>query len=187
MALPFPTPDSLAPAFALSPVTTADAESLARIYYASFATDPANTYWWPADPDPMLAWMVTRIRRKIAKPDVRHYKITHRPTGDMVAFARWDVPAGSTGFGAYLGEEEATQGLPPPATTSTDTTRGYADLEIPPGADEALCRGFFDALARASEKWVKSDMLGTALFVPPPHLKSRLADLFTLPPPKAFR
>lgn len=175
MALPFPIPAGLFPAFTMAAPTEADAESLAEIYYEAFRTDPSNTYWWPAEKEPMMQWMVPRIRNKMRDRSVRHFKVVDAQTGDMVAFARWDIPEGSIKFGEWLGgggeadvselvkgEGEPANGAAPAALTGgTEAPQPTsAPMEIPPGADAELCRDFFDGLSRMSSKWVTPDMLG---------------------------
>lgn len=185
MTLPFTIPPGLlAPDFTMSPITDPDeAQRIAEVYYAAFQTDPSNTYWWSADTPAMMEWMVRRIRRQMADPSVRHFKVVDA-SGDLVAFARWDVPKGSVAFGEWMGggaggtgggmgkdvtglvEGEAevasdqkplTGGAEVPQPSSTAAT---ATLDAPRGADPELCRGFFDGLSRMSDKWMRDDMLG---------------------------
>lgn len=187
MALPFPLPAGLLHAdFTMSRTTEADAERIAEIYYAAFQTDPGNTYWWSADTPAMMEWMVRRIRRKMGDRSVRHFKVVDARTGDMVAFARWDVPQGSDAFGEWVGGDEVNDsgevdvsGLvksegetngeaPEPLTGGVDAPHSSSpgDLDIPRGADPELCRGFFDGLSRMSDKWMAQDMLGKQRGVP---------------------
>ncbi|KAK8074114.1 hypothetical protein PG994_005013 [Apiospora phragmitis] len=86
-------------------MTAADTDAAAVVYCESFKTDPANTYWWPKDLAPLLAWCSGRMRLKLRDPLVRVFKITDTANGEMVAFARWDVPTGSTRFGTWIGGE----------------------------------------------------------------------------------
>lgn len=185
MALPFALPPGLLHAdFTMSHTTEADAERIAEIYYAAFQTDPGNTYWWSADTPAMMEWMVRRIRRKMRDRSVRHFKVVENRTGEMVAFARWDVPQGSDAFGEWVGgdevngsgevdvsglvegegegEGEANGEVPGPLTGGVDAPHSSpsAALDIPRGADPELCRGFFDGLSRMSSKWMGKDMLG---------------------------
>ncbi|KAH8648606.1 hypothetical protein BX600DRAFT_475537 [Xylariales sp. PMI_506] len=90
--LPFPVPASLAPSFVMSACTQADAGALADLYLDAFATDPGNTFWWPADRAPIREWVVKRTLHKMADRGVRHFKVAEAETGEIVAFARWDVP-----------------------------------------------------------------------------------------------
>lgn len=189
MSLPFPLPPGLLHAdFTMSRTTEADAGRIAEIYYAAFQTDPGNTYWWSADEPAMMEWMVRRIRRKMGDRSVRHFKVVDARTGDMVAFARWDVPPGSNAFGEWAGGDgvngsgevdvselvegegdgEANGEAPGPLTGGVDAphSSSSADLDIPRGADPELCRGFFDGLSRMSSKWMAQDMLGKQRGVP---------------------
>ncbi|KAK7717320.1 hypothetical protein SLS64_002810 [Diaporthe eres] len=185
MALPFPLPAGLHADFTMSRTTEADAERIAEIYYAAFQTDPGNTYWWSADTPAMMEWMVRRIRRKMADRSVRHFKVVDARTGDMVAFARWDVPQGSDAFGEWVGDDEingsgevdvsglvegegegeANGEASEPLTGGVDAphSSSSAALDIPRGADPELCRGFFDGLSQMSSKWMGQDMLGLSL------------------------
>ncbi|KAI3398255.1 hypothetical protein diail_9593 [Diaporthe ilicicola] len=173
MALPFPVPASLSPAFTMSHATEADAECLAEVYYAAFQTDPGNTYWWPADKEPMMEWTVRRTRGKMRDRSVRHYKVVDVQTGDVVAFARWNIPEGSTRFGEWPGGdgEVDVSGLvrsegeaPAPLTGGANTPgQSPAALDLPLGSKEELCRDFFDGLSRMSSKWVTKDMLNLSL------------------------
>lgn len=184
MALPFSIPPGLLHAdFTMSPTTEADAERIAEIYYAAFQTDPGNTYWWSADTAAMMEWMLSRIRRKMADRSVRHFKIVDTRTGDMVAFARWDVPRGCNAFGEWVGgdevngqveadvsglvkegesESKANGEAPAPLTEGDEAPQpsSSAAVDIPRGADPELCQGFFDGLVRMSSKWMAEDMLG---------------------------
>lgn len=182
MALPFTIPPGLlAPDFTMCPVTDSDVKCIAEIYYAAFQTDPGNTYWWSADTPAMMEWMYRRIRRKIADPSVRHFKVVDA-SGDMVAFARWDIPKGSVAFGEWMGggagevnggkgadvtglvegesEVAAEQPLTGGAEVPQPSSVAAATLDIPRGADPELCRDFFDGLSRMTDKWMKDDMLG---------------------------
>lgn len=152
----------------------ADAERMAEIYYEAFQTDPGNTYWWPDDRDGMMEWMVRRIRRKTRDPSMRHFKVIDAVTGDMVAFARWDVPRGSAALGGWPGgdvevgvpgpvggEVEVNGEAPVPLTGGTEAPKpSPADADLPRGVDVELCQGFFDGLVRMSSKWMTEDMLG---------------------------
>lgn len=88
MALPFLPPASLDSSFAMSCPTEADIDTLAEVYYASFAEDPNNTWWWPRDRDAMFEWLHGRIRGKMADRNVRHFQVVDRRAGEVVAFAR---------------------------------------------------------------------------------------------------
>lgn len=191
MALPFPVPPGLLhPDFTLTHATEPDAEDVAEIYYAAFQTDPGNTYWWSDDREGMMEWMVTRISRKMADPSMRHFKVVDARTGEMVAFARWDIPRGSAAFGEWLGGEgvngggvevadvsslvkkgegEANGEVAAPLTGGADAPQpsSSAASDLPRGADPELCRGFFDGLVRMSSKWMAEDMLGKQLATSP--------------------
>lgn len=103
-ALPFPQPPSLPSTFLLAPaVYPQDLSELSGIYYDAFAAEPENTFWWSPTRDQMMRWLEYRVTTKFANPSVRHYKIVDKPTGKIVAWARWDIPEGAVGFGTNGG------------------------------------------------------------------------------------
>lgn len=191
MALPFRVPPGLLPAdFTMAHAVEADAERMAEIYYEAFQTDPGNTYWWPDDRDGMMEWMVRRIRRKTRDPSMRHFKVVDAGTGDMVAFARWDVPRGSAALGGWpRGDQvngggveadvpgsveaktEANGEATGPLTGGTEAPQpSPAGADLPRGVDVELCQGFFDGLVRMSSKWMTENMLGKRRGVPRPEV-----------------
>ncbi|KAI0130300.1 hypothetical protein BJ170DRAFT_593814 [Xylariales sp. AK1849] len=176
MSLPFPSPTFLSPEFIMSRCTPADIDALAVVYYDAFKSDAGNSYWWSPDKSSMLDWMGRRVRRKMADRGVRHFKITDVESGDLIAWARWDIPENSSSFGDFIDDENAavdatqlvqsehdparqtgeTQEVAPSASIVESTP---ASSDYPEGANPALCRGFFDALARGSAEWHTGDML----------------------------
>jgi hypothetical protein len=125
----------------------------------------------------MMAWMRRRISKKMADRGVRHFKVTEANSGDLVAWARWDVPAGSTHFGEWIDTEQdivdvsnIVKSEPEPASAAQWSQEICASapavapqvtsVDIPEGADPFVTRNFFDAIAGASEKWYTDDMLG---------------------------
>lgn len=76
-----------------------DIEELVKIQMEAFSADPANIYWWSPNRDVMRAWLGERLRNKLFDPDVRYFKINDIESGDLVAWARWQVPDGFTGLG----------------------------------------------------------------------------------------
>ncbi|KXJ90982.1 acyl-CoA N-acyltransferase [Microdochium bolleyi] len=98
--LPFPAPPSLHSSFAMLPASLpGDLEQMTAIYYAAFASDPGNCFWWAPTREQQETWLKARITKKFSDPAVRHYKIVHVETGDIAAWARWDIPEGAVGFG----------------------------------------------------------------------------------------
>lgn len=176
MEAPFPVPASLAPGFVCSPMTYADTDAAAVVYHESFGADPANTYWWPRDLAPLLAWCSGRMRIKLDDPFVRIFKITDAATGDMVAYARWDVPKDSTKFGAWIGggigkadvtalvesngqtaaADQATKQQP----LTADDKAAPAVGDYPEGGNHEIANMFFSALGESQKKWKTDDMLG---------------------------
>ncbi|KAL7623486.1 hypothetical protein AAE478_007168 [Parahypoxylon ruwenzoriense] len=184
MSLPFPVPLSLPPSLLISHCTTEDINTLTEVYYDAFRTDPRNAFWWPADKKAMIAWMSRRIRRKMSDRHVRHFKVTDRQSGDLVAFARWDVPEGhEEAFGDWIGDDGAAAttvvNAPPAAATGENSetaeqgvdlpvTSGRVEVPTPPafdypeGARPELCLRFFNALGAMSEKQNAKAMLADA-------------------------
>ncbi|KAI1085210.1 acyl-CoA N-acyltransferase [Whalleya microplaca] len=187
---------ALSSSFTLSPCTPADIDAVAAVYHASFASDRANTFWWPRDPGAMLAWTIQRVRRKMRDPTVRHFKVVDG--GELVAFARWDVPVGHEDmFGAWDGEgvgggydEEGKKeeergdgnrdrdrgievGEVGDADPLVDDAAASAPVPYPEGARPDLCRLFFDALAGASKQWHEETMLGLSLLCTSPKYHRR--------------
>ncbi|KAH9900295.1 acyl-CoA N-acyltransferase [Xylariomycetidae sp. FL2044] len=175
--LPFPSPRSLAPSFVMSPGVPddPDADAMADIYYDAFRTNWGLTYWWPAERDHILTWMRRRIRRKLADPRARHYKVSDAGTGELVAWARWDIPAGhehdfpSPSAGADLDTPvEHGEGKGENTARSADTgdagapeqKPAPAQMSCPEGTDPEMMREFFRRLGVMQEKWGANDMLG---------------------------
>ncbi|KAI0164524.1 acyl-CoA N-acyltransferase [Hypoxylon sp. FL1284] len=184
MALPFPVPDTLAPAFTLSRCTEADIESMCAAYYDSFVEDPRNTFWWPGRPA-MFAWMRGRMVRKLGDRDTRHFKVADAASGDLVSFARWDIPEGhGRTFGelveekqpldvtqavtAVAGEAGGDDGDVPVTSAPVDAAKPSAAADLPEGADPVLCNHFFDMLHAMAEKQDAKAMLGLSLLCTSP-------------------
>ncbi|KAI1453702.1 acyl-CoA N-acyltransferase [Annulohypoxylon moriforme] len=190
MALPFPTPPSLSPAFSMSQCTAADVDDLAEVYYVSFQMDPRNTFWWPDDKEAMLVWMKRRIRKKMADRSTRHFKVTDVKNGDIVAFSRWDIPEGhGIALGEYVEEDAATvdvsrivtegtgdatrrEDLLPMSSAPVDATTTHT-VDIPQGARPELCLKFFNELRDMSEKQKAKAMLGLSLLCTAPNYHRR--------------
>ncbi|KAI1099185.1 hypothetical protein F4804DRAFT_92442 [Jackrogersella minutella] len=166
MALPFPVPH-LPPWLSISCCTVADVDEIAEVYYEGFQTDLRNTFWWSEDKDAMFAWMKRRIRRKMADPSVRHFKVTNVDGGDIVAWARWDIPGG---LAAALGGAMQGENLPvgsAPVETSTPA------IDYPEGVRPELCQVFFSALREMAEKHNTKTMLGLSLLCTSPKYHRR--------------
>lgn len=172
MALPFPIPSDLSPEFTLSRLTAADVEGLIEVYYVAFQGDKRNTFWW-SDRERMMEWMRRRVRRKMDDRSVRHFKITDVKSGDLVAFARWDIPKGhEEAFGEWVGDDSAPmdvsgvfaatsrEGEDPAVNTAPAEAINPPTFDYPVGARPELCKVFFDALKDMSEKQNADAMLG---------------------------
>ncbi|KAI0554661.1 hypothetical protein F4679DRAFT_526990 [Xylaria curta] len=156
MALPFAPPAFMDASFTMSRPTKADIHTLAKIYFDSFATDPANTYWWSQDHDAMFEWLHERIRRKMSDRSVRHFQILDDQK-EVVAFVRWDIPEGyEAQFGEWVGFDDVLDvsqavgqdGADEPAAVTTApveeaTLADAKTISIPRGADPELCGTFF--------------------------------------------
>ncbi|XXH03829.1 ubiquinone biosynthesis monooxygenase Coq7 [Hypoxylon texense] len=182
MALPFPIPDSLAPAFTLSHCTAEDTDAMIEVYYDGFETDSRNTFWWSSDKEAMFRWMKRRIRRKMDDNTTRHFKVTDAQSGGLVAFARWDIPEGhEAAFGEWIGPVDVSQtvtagegardgqgeGNLPVASAPVEAITPPA-TDYPEGARPELCKIFFDALGVMSEKQHAKTMLGLSLLCTSP-------------------
>ncbi|KAI1806016.1 acyl-CoA N-acyltransferase [Daldinia bambusicola] len=196
MALPFATPSFLAEGFSISYCTPADADIVADVYYEAFATDRRNTFWWPPNKEDMFAWMKRRILRKMDDRRVRHFKITDHKSGDVVAFARWDIPEGyGKAFGEWIGDEGSTIDVSQivkagKEDAAEDTPTNSAPVEAinppfadyPKGSKPELCKVFFDALKVASAKHNADAMLGLSLLCTSPKYYRRGAAKALLEP-----
>lgn len=94
----FPVPTTLSSEFVLSPVNLDDIDDMISCHHAAFNTDEERV-WWPLDLDAMRAWQHANMRRNIPKSDRRYFKITHVPSGTLVAWACWGLPKGFKGLG----------------------------------------------------------------------------------------
>ncbi|KAK8023763.1 hypothetical protein PG993_011829 [Apiospora rasikravindrae] len=202
MTLPSLAPASLAPGLVLSPLTDADTDAAAVVYYDAFKVDPANGSWWPKELPPLLAWCSGRMKLKLRDPLVRIFKITAgTEAGEMVAFARWDVPAGSTRFGTWLehdkvdvtglAEESGSDGTAAaaaavaetkaPLTASADAA-APAPGDYPEGGNVEIADRFFSALNASQKKWKTDDMLGLSLLcVSPKYFRKGIASALLTP------
>lgn len=197
MALPFPPPTALlsSPSFVMARPTSADVESMSNIYYDSFQTDPGNTYWWSRDRASQVAWLNRRVEGRLRDPSMRHFKIIDVDAGnEIVAWARWAVPQGSSkafGEGAdAVGEERGPDSVAEeetgPTTAAADADAdaepptasagapAAAAVDYPEGADPATCQGFFDAMESISKKWDASNLLSKLIST---SLKCELDDI----------
>ncbi|KAK8098820.1 uncharacterized protein PG998_012061 [Apiospora kogelbergensis] len=185
MALPFPVPTSLAPGLVISRMTKEDTDAAAVVYHESFGSDPANGYWWPEDLAALLSWCSERMRLKMDSPHVRIFKVNDVETGEMVAYARWDVPKNSTKFGEWAGGETdegtttaATADQAAPATANA----GFSPSDFPEGANVEIASRFFSALGESQKKHMTDDMLGLSLLcVSPRHFRRGIATALLAP------
>ncbi|EPS38022.1 hypothetical protein H072_8249 [Dactylellina haptotyla CBS 200.50] len=164
--LPFAIPGSLSPFFDIIPSSPQDAVAFAKVWLDSFATDSRNTFWWSTDHNIMVGWIGRRMIRKMRDSEVRHFKVIEITTGGVVAFARWTLPKdGHEVYGEWIAPHEPGDELaedPGAGASGIASTVEIAagPLVCPTGADSTACRIFFDALGRASNKWVTPTTLG---------------------------
>ncbi|KAI1468019.1 acyl-CoA N-acyltransferase [Daldinia caldariorum] len=191
MALPFATPSSLAEGFSISYCTSTDVDIIADIYYDTFATDKRNAFWWPPNKEDMFTWMKVRVLRKMDDRRVRHFKVTDGKSGDVVAFARWDIPEGyEKAFGEWVGDDGSAVEVSQTVKTGENTPANSAPVEAvdpptadyPKGSNPELCKVFFDALKVASEKYDADAMLGLSLLCTSPKYYRRGAAKALLEP-----
>ncbi|KAK8070612.1 Acyl-CoA N-acyltransferase [Apiospora hydei] len=184
-------------------MTEADTDAAAAVYYESFKQDPANGYWWPKALPPLLAWCSDRMKAKLSDPLVRIFKITAGTAdGEMVAYARWDLPAGSTRFGTWIGGEKdkvdvtalveesggssngaaaAAAEKKSPLTASADAA-APAPGDYPEGGNHEIADRFFSALNASQKKWKTDDMLGLSLLcVSPKYSRKGIATALLAP------
>ncbi|KAI1303247.1 acyl-CoA N-acyltransferase [Xylaria venustula] len=194
MALPFLAPASLDSAFVITRPKAADIDTLSEVYFESFATDPGNTYWWSPDHDAMREWLRDRIQTKMADRNVRHFSIIDQKEGNIVSFARWDIPKGyEARFGEWVGDDDALDvsrvvaehGADEPATVvPVEETEPIAAKTMagPRGSDPELCQTFFSVLSTLSKKWNAEQMLGLSLLCTSPKYHRRGAAKALLAP-----
>ncbi|KAI1120808.1 hypothetical protein F5Y10DRAFT_282996 [Nemania abortiva] len=172
MALPFPPPVCLDSSFIMSRPTEANIDALVKVYYDAFVEDPDNTWWWPRDRSAMFEWLRGRIQGKMADRNVRHFQVVDREGGEVVAFARWDIPRGYEAmFGEWIGSGNDALDVSHAviAEGQHDTATSVAKtVATPRGADPELCRFFFAGLASLSKKWNADKMLGLSLLCTSP-------------------
>ncbi|RYO89314.1 hypothetical protein DL766_005154 [Monosporascus sp. MC13-8B] len=178
MALPFPPPASLSPSFIMAPPTEADVDAMTDVHLEAFEMDRRNTYWWSPDRAAQRAWMRRRIERKMREPGTRHFKIADVASGDLVAWARWNVPEGKeTAFGVAVAAETG-----PTTATAEVTATAQTVTDYPEGAEPELCRSFFDALYSMAKKWDAKSMLGLSVLCTSPKYFKRGAAKALLTP-----
>lgn len=100
------------------------------VYYDAFGTDPKNGYWWSPSKDNMMAWMQKRIRKKMDDRAVRHFKITDVTSGDLVGFARWDIPEGVAHFGDWVGAANFDANVTSLVNSEQEKAQRGADQEL---------------------------------------------------------
>ncbi|RYP67046.1 hypothetical protein DL771_007465 [Monosporascus sp. 5C6A] len=208
MALPFPPPASLSPSFIIAPPTEADVEAMADIYFEAFGTDRESVYWWSPNRAAQVAWIRRRVERKMRDPSVRHFKIADVASGDLVAWARWNVPEGKeAAFGpaavadahgrdvsrllvpkeeeeAVAGENKTAAAAETGPTTAADEATATAPdvADYPEGADPELFKGFLNALDGMAKKWDAKSMLSLSVLCTSPKYFKRGAAKALLTP-----
>ncbi|KAI1486607.1 acyl-CoA N-acyltransferase [Biscogniauxia mediterranea] len=172
----------------MSRATESDLDDLIDAYYEAFRLDPGNTYWWSPDRGHMQRWLRHRILKKMNDRSFRHFKISDGTTGDLVAWARWNIPEG---YDAHFGPHVDGQGdeIMGGGGREVDVSRiveeedrraengapvgAVAPLDYPEGGNPAFCREFFGAIQNMSEKWGAKKMLGLSLLCTAPKYHRR--------------
>ncbi|KAI0850505.1 hypothetical protein F5Y00DRAFT_260378 [Daldinia vernicosa] len=158
--LPFPQPSELLPVGFV----------MAR-FIDAFSASPEFTYWWSPSPDVMRAWHASRIRGRFSDPTTQQFKVADASSGAVVAFAKWDPPAGMKGLrdGFVVYDEEGREvvgledlgegGKIGGAVQEKKEEKKKKKLKAPEGADERLYEEFFDGLETMGEKWRSHEKL----------------------------
>ncbi|KAI0193455.1 hypothetical protein F4808DRAFT_442212 [Astrocystis sublimbata] len=185
-ALPFLRPKTLPEGFTMSRCTPGDVQGMAEVYMDAFGNTTSGptsdkspygdggeyTYWW-GPPSSMTTWNAERIRRRFADIGTQQFKVVEDATGQIVAWAKWDLPLGAArdtdkkkmadmmeGFSTY--EDEVENG------GKRDGGKGSADEQTsaksyaqgpPEGANVVSFHDFFDGLVGAEKKYRTEEKL----------------------------
>ncbi|OTA88316.1 hypothetical protein M434DRAFT_80432 [Hypoxylon sp. CO27-5] len=110
----------------------------------------------------------------MADRSTRHFKVTDSQSGDLVAFARWDIPEGyGSAFGGAVAAGEGVRDEKQGGENFTVTTAPAEAIaphimDHPEGARPELCQLFFNALSDMSKKQNAKAMLGLSLLCTSP-------------------
>ncbi|KAH6654660.1 hypothetical protein BKA67DRAFT_535971 [Truncatella angustata] len=110
MLAELPTPKSLSPDFALSPITPDDIDGLITCHHNAFSS-PAERYWWAPDLGAMRVFQRRTMALNLTKPGRRYYKITHRASGKVAAWTTWVLPKGFESLGGVPAAAAAADNL----------------------------------------------------------------------------
>jgi hypothetical protein len=80
-------------AFPLTLAIEADIPSMIPVYKAAFSHNAlSNETFANVDPSVLDSFLLARFKSHFQKRENRHFKITERSTGKLVAFVRWGYP-----------------------------------------------------------------------------------------------
>ncbi|KAI1136968.1 acyl-CoA N-acyltransferase [Hypoxylon sp. FL0543] len=198
MALPFPHPSALLPpGFTMSRCAPADVPGMTAVceyqfYYDMRAFPPGSpfTFWWAPSVDTMREWHANRIRVRFADPSTHQFKVVDDATGAVVAFAKWDPPAGLRGVrrGFVLYDEEGREVVVGADGGKEGEGEGEGEgvggaegsgrtakkiIEAPEGADKAVYEDFFGRLKSMAEKWRANEKLALSILCTDPAYRGR--------------
>ncbi|KAI0132147.1 acyl-CoA N-acyltransferase [Xylariales sp. AK1849] len=162
MALPFPRPVSLSPAFTLSRCTPDDIPQMVSVYLAAFK-ETRFVYWWPESLEAMRRWNEARFHLRFMDPTYQQFKVVEEESGQVVAFSQWIVPVCmkglAEGFKAY-GKGDFND---------PENETGSA----PEGCNEELYREFFAGVRGMNQKWEATEKLDLGLLCTHPAFHRR--------------
>jgi GNAT superfamily N-acetyltransferase len=143
----------------LSPATADDGEAIARIWADAFANDALDNEIYKSVPHAVrIAWATPFTAMGLSLPNVRLLKATDSETGEVVAFADWEIKPGTDE--AQEGREEEFD-----AGGNDDVRRHQSGPRFPAGANESLSAAF----QTAAEVLRRKHMRGREHYrIPPP-------------------
>ncbi|KAK1496930.1 acetyltransferase [Colletotrichum abscissum] len=105
------------PPYTVQPVTLADSPALARNNMSAFWTNPNWNLLWPKSTtlDFLVAEATKRMPNNLLRDPaaLRHQKAVDSETGELVGYARWELPAGHRDAAAWAGSKIAEDAVSP--------------------------------------------------------------------------
>lgn len=103
------------PPYTIQPVTLADSPALARNNISAFWTNPNWNLLWPKNTtlDFLIAEATKRMPNNLLRDTaaLRHLKAVDTETGELVGYARWELPAGHRDAAAWAGSRIAVDAV----------------------------------------------------------------------------
>lgn len=138
---------------------------MVSIYLTAFATNPFSILSFPPSiPDTeMTRWLTSRFSSMFAKREIKAFKMTHVPTGQLAAFIRWTWPT-------ILTPAEKEDRKREKAFRDAEKKEGR-DPVWPVGANLQLCDEKFGQLyakreqfmgEEGKEEWYVAELLATS-------------------------